>query len=105
MVSKASILTSSYPTLQNIKYLYYKVTKTNVQHQMDLLYVPHNVYKGSTYKYILTDVDVASRDKVTRTLRTKKATEDAFVLEAIYKSSCTFKYPKVMDLLMDLSFF
>ena len=60
------------------------VTKPNELHHFDLLYLPHNVFEGNTYKYILTDVDVASRYKVTRALRTKKASEVSFVLEAIY---------------------
>ena len=43
---------------------------------------------------MLTSVDVASRHKVARALRAKKATEVAFVLEAIYKKCGVFKYPK-----------
>ena len=41
--------------------------------------MPHNVFEGNTYKYILTGVDVASRCKVARTLRTKKSIEVAFL--------------------------
>ena len=55
------------------------MTKTNEQHQFDLLYMPHNVFERNTYKYILTGVDVASRYKVTRALRTKKSSEVASV--------------------------
>ena len=62
-----------------------------------MLYVPHNIFEGNTYKYILTGVDVASRYKVTRALRTKKANEVAFVLEAIYKKGGVFKYPRVFQ--------
>ena len=62
-----------------------------------MLYVPHSVFEGSTYKYILTDVDVASRYKVARALRSKKASEVSFVLEAIYKKGDVFKYPKVFQ--------
>ena len=50
-----------------------------------MLYMPHNLFEGNTYKYILTGIDVASRYKVARYLRTKQASEVAFVLEAIYK--------------------
>ena len=57
--------------------------------------MPHNNFKGNTYKYILTDIDVASRYKVTRLLKTKKSSEVAFVLEEIYKKCGVFKYPKV----------
>ena len=39
---------------------HYGVTKPNEQHQFDLLYMPHNLFERSTYKYILTGIDVAS---------------------------------------------
>ena len=73
------------------------MTKPNEQHQFDLLYMPHNLFEGNTYKYILTGIDVASRYKVARSLRTKKSSEVAFVLEAIYKKGGVFKYPKVFQ--------
>ena len=59
--------------------------------------MPYNVFEGNTYKYILTGIDVASRYKVTRPLRTKKLSEVAFVLEAIYKKGGVFKFPKVFQ--------
>ena len=61
------------------------MTKPNEQHQFDLLYMPHNDFEGNTFKYILTGIDVASRYKVARPLITKKSSEVAFVLKAIYK--------------------
>ena len=73
------------------------MTKPNEQHQFDLLYMPHNLFEGNTYKYILTGIDVASRYKVARPLRTKKSSEVAFVLEAIYKKGIVFKYPKTFQ--------
>ena len=73
------------------------MTKPNEQHQFDLLYMPHNLFEGNMYKYILTGIDVASRYKVTRPLRTKKSSEVAFVLEAIYKKGGVFKYPKTFQ--------
>ena len=57
----------------------------------------HNVFEGKTYKYILTGIDVVSRYKVARPLRTKKSSEVAFVLEAIYKKGGVFKYPRVFQ--------
>ena len=39
----------------------YDMTKPNEQHKFDLLYMPHNVFEGNTYKYILTDIYDASR--------------------------------------------
>ena len=73
------------------------MTEPNEQYQFDILYMPHNLYEGNTYKYILTGIDVASRYKVARPLRTKKSSEVAFVLEAIYKKGGVFKYPKTFQ--------
>ena len=85
------------PPQKEIHHPHYDVTKPNEQHQFDLLYLPHNVFEGNTYKYILTGIDVASRYKVSRPLRTKKSSKVAFVLEAIYKKCGVFKYPKVFQ--------
>ena len=82
------------PPPKEIHHPHYDVTKPNEQHQFDLLYMPHNLFEGNTYKYILTGIDVASRYKVARPLRTKKSSEFAFVLGAIYKKGGVFKYPK-----------
>ena len=73
------------------------MTKPNEQHQFDILYMPHNIFEGNTYKYILTGINVSSRYKVARRFRTKKSREAAFVLEAIYKKGGVFKYPKVFQ--------
>ena len=59
--------------------------------------MPHNLFEGNTYKYVLTVIDVASRYKVTRLLKTKKSSEVVFVLEAIYKKGDVFKYLKVFQ--------
>ena len=59
--------------------------------------MPHNLFEGNTYKYILTDVDVASKYKVARSLRTKTSSEVAFVMEAIYIKGGVSKYPKVSE--------
>ena len=83
------------PPPKEINHPHYDMTNPNEQHQFDLLYVPHNIFEGNTYKYMLTGIDVASRYKVVRLLRTKKSSEVAFVLEAIYKKGGAFKYPKV----------
>ena len=73
------------PPPKQIHHPHYDVTKPNEQHQFDLLYMPHTLFEGNMYKYILTGTDVASRYKVARPLRTKKPSEVAFVVEAIYK--------------------
>ena len=85
------------PPLKEVHHPHNDVTKPNEQHQFDLLYMPHNVFEGNTYKYIFTGIDVASSYKVARPLRTKKSSEVAFVLEAIYKKDGMFKYPKAFQ--------
>ena len=49
------------PLPKKIYHPHYDVTKPNKQHQFDLLYMLHNVFKGNTYKYISTGIDVASK--------------------------------------------
>ena len=71
------------------------MTKPNEQHQFDILYMPHDLFEGNTYKYILTGIDVASRYRVARVLNTKTLGEVAFALEAILKKDDLFKYRKV----------
>ena len=73
------------------------MTKPNEQHQFALLYMPHNLFEGNTYNYILTGIDVASRYKIARPFRTKKSSEVAFMLEAIYKKGDMFKYTKTFQ--------
>ena len=85
------------PPPKEIHLPHYDVTKPNEQHQFALLYMPHNLFEGNTYNYILTGIDVASRYKVARPLRTKKSSEVAFALEAIYKKGDVFKYPKTFQ--------
>ena len=71
--------------------------KPNEQHQFDLLYMRHNLFEGNTYKYILRGIDVTSRYKVARSLRTKKSSEVVFVLGAIYKKCGVLKYLKAFQ--------
>ena len=52
--------------------------------------MPHNLFEGNTCKYILTGADVASTYKVARPLTSKKSSEVAFLLEAIYKKGGVF---------------
>ena len=73
------------------------MTKSNEQHQFDTLYMAHNLFEGNAYKYILTGTDIGSRYKVARQFKTKKSSEFAFVLEAIYKKGGVFKYPKTFQ--------
>ena len=87
------------PPPKKINHPHYDVTKPNKQHQFDLVHIPHNFFEGNTYKYLLSGVDVPSRYRVAKPLTTKKSSEVAFVLGAIYKKKGdTFKYPKVLQI-------
>ena len=70
MVSKKSTLASSISPPKKINHPHYDMTKPNEQHQIDFLYLPDNVFEGNTCKYILKGINVASRYKVARALRT-----------------------------------
>ena len=48
------------PSPKEIHHPHYDVTKPNEQHQFDLLYMPHNLFEGNTYKYILSGIDIRS---------------------------------------------
>ena len=94
-LAKQALWQAHIPLPKEIHHPHYDVTKPNEQHQFDLLHMSHNVFEENTYKYILTGVDVASRYKVARALRTKTSIEVAFVLQAIYKKRGVFKYAKI----------
>ena len=63
-------------------------------HQADLLYLPHDKVYQNTYKYTLNVIDVASRYKASRPLKTKKASEVAEMLQDIYASGAPSGYKK-----------
>ena len=73
------------------------MTKSNAQHQFDLVHMPCDVFEGITYRYLLTGIAVASRYKVGKPLMTKKSSEVAFMLESIYKKGGNFKYSEVFQ--------
>ena len=54
-------------------------------HQFDLLYMPSDTLYGNKYKYILAGIDVASRFKAARLLRTKQARDVSEMIADIYK--------------------
>ncbi|XP_057302760.1 uncharacterized protein LOC130636926 [Hydractinia symbiolongicarpus] len=70
-------------------------------HQFDLLYMHHDRLYGSKYKYNLTGIDVASRYKVARPLRTKKASKVADMIKDIYAKpggkAGPLRYPKIFQ--------
>ena len=74
---------------------HYTITKPNEVHQFDLLSMPGDKLYGNKYKYILSGIDIASRFKVARPLKTKKAKEVADMIADIYKVG-PLKYPKTV---------
>ena len=50
---------------------HYEVTIPNEMHQFDFLYMPSDTLYGNKYKYIMSEMNVASRYKVARPLGTK----------------------------------
>ena len=69
------------------------MTEVNKVHQADLLFLPHNKVYQNTYKYTLNKIDIASRYKASRPLKTKKASGVAGMFKDIYKKG-PLKYPK-----------
>ena len=58
--------------------------------------MPGDKLYGNKYKYILSGIDVASRYKVARPLRTKQAKDVANMIADIYKSG-PLTYPQVFQ--------
>ena len=81
------------PPPKRIDHPHYRVTKVNQMHQADLLYLPHDKVYQNTYKYTLNVIDVASRYKASRPLKTKKASDVAEMLKDIYKKG-PLKFPE-----------
>ena len=81
------------PPPKKIDHPHFYVTEVNKIHQADLLYLPHDKVYQTTYKYVLNVIDVASRYKASRPLKTKKASEVAEMLQDIYKKG-PLRYPK-----------
>ena len=75
---------------------HYQVMIPNEKHQFDLLYMPSDTLYGNKYKYILSGIDVASRYKVARPLRTKQAKDVADMIADNYKAG-PLTYPKIFQ--------
>ena len=71
MAVKTSILASAFTSSKA------RLIDLNEMHQCDLLYMPSDTLYGNKYKYILSGIDVTSRYKVARPLRTKQAKDVA----------------------------
>ena len=97
-IAKQALWQVHLPVPKQVDHPHFTVKVPNQQHQFDVLYMPHDKFQGSVYKYILTGVDVASRYKVAKPLRTKKASDVAFLLKNIYKSKDNpLKWPEVFQ--------
>ena len=82
------------PPPQHVDRPHYQVTIPNEMHQFDLMYMPSDTLYGNKYKYILSGIDVASRYKVARPMRTKRAKDVADIVADIYKVGL-LTYPKI----------
>ena len=60
--------------------------------------MPGDTLYRRKYKYILAGIDLASRFKIARSLRTKKASDVAFLLKNIYENKeIPLTYPNVFQ--------
>ena len=84
------------PPPKHVDRPHYEVTIPNEMHQFDLLYMPSDTLYGNKYKYILSGIDVASRYKVARPLRTKHTKDVADMIADIYKVG-PLTYPKIFQ--------
>ena len=74
---------------------HYEVTIPNEIHQFDLLYMPSDTLYRNKYKYILSEIDAASRYEIVRPLRMKQ-TADVAMIADIYKVGPP-TYPKIVQ--------
>ena len=82
------------PPPKHVDRPHYEVTIPNEIHQFDLLYMPSDTLYGNKSKNILSGMDVASRYKVAKPLRTKQAKDVADMIADIYKVG-PLTYPKI----------
>ena len=82
------------PPPKHVDRPHYEVMIPNQMHQFGLLYMPSDTLYGNKYKSILSGINVASRYKVARPLKTKQAADIAEMIAHIYKVS-PLTYPKI----------
>ena len=95
-LSKQAFWQVHLPAPKHIDRPHYQVTISNEMHQFDLLYMPSDTLYENKYKYILAGINAASRYKVTRLLRTKKAADMAEIIANIYAIG-PLTYPKIFQ--------
>ena len=81
------------PAPKKIDFPHFRVTEVNKIHQADLLHLPHDKVYQNIYKYSLDMIDVASRFKAARPLKSKRAEEVADMIKDIYKKG-PLKWPQ-----------
>ena len=81
------------PAPKHIDRPHYQVTTPNEMHQFDLLYMPSDTLYGNKHKYILSEIDAASRFKVGRP---KQARDVAEIIADIYKVG-PLMYPRIFQ--------
>ena len=74
------------PVPKQVDQPHFSVKILNQWYQVDVIYMLHDKFQGSVYKYILTGVNVALRYKVAKLLKTKKVSDVVFLLKNIYES-------------------
>lgn len=71
--------------------------KPNIEHQADLLFMPHDHVDGHLFKYILVVVDVGTRRIDARALKNKIAEHVVEAFMDIYNKSPYLNVPKQID--------
>ena len=84
-LSKQAFWQVHLPPPKRVDKPHYEVAIPNEMHQFDLLYMPSDTLYGNKSKCILSGIDVTSRYKVVRPLRTKQAKDVADMIANIYK--------------------
>jgi hypothetical protein len=80
-----------------VRHSYGRCKIPNSLHMADLLMLSHDKYKGKTYKYCLTIIDVSSRYKQAYPLTSKNSSEVAQAFKKIYESRDNYlTYPKLL---------
>ena len=95
-LSKQAFWQVHLPSPKRVDRPHYKVMIPNEMHQFDLLYMPSDSLYRNKYKYILSGIDVPSRYKVMRPMRTKQAKDLAEIIADIYKVG-PLTYPKIFQ--------
>ena len=95
-LSQEAIWEVHLPHLKQVDRPHYEDKIPNQMHQFDLLYMPSDMLYGNKYTYILSEINVASRYKVARPLRTTQAANIAEMIADIYKVD-PLTYPEIFQ--------